>query len=474
MEDAKTNKIEEGLLECGLSGSTTLHGDAHARAPTVTVEKVGEIPPPLEEEESSDNDAYSFVASEERLSIHADVEKREPGGVDVIGAERQFAALQRQLSHVSQASKKLSRQASRRSSVKGAAVDLEKGASVDSAKDDEDDGEPFNLETILRGNQQLEEEAGIKSKQIGVMWKDVTVRGVGGTKILVPTFPDAFVDFFGFPFRQLARLLHLQSKATEVDILRDFSGVAHPGQMVLVLGRPGSGCTTFLKIIANQRFGYTGIQGDVRYGPFTSDEFEKRYRGEAIYCQEDDVHIASLTVGQTLGFALDTKVPGQRRGGITAKAFKDQVVDLLLRMFNIEHTRHTVVGDQFIRGISGGERKRVSIAETMITGASVVSHDNTTRGLDASTALDYAKSLRILTNIYKTTTFVSLYQASENIYSQFDKVMVIDQGRQVFLGPANEARAYFESLGFLPKPRQTTPDYLTGCTVSEEYLVLLD
>jgi ABC-type multidrug transport system ATPase subunit len=100
----------------------------------------------------------------------------------------------------------------------------------------------------------------------------------------------------------------------------------------------------------------------------------------------------------------------------------------------------------------------------MITGGAVCSHDNSTRGLDASTALDYAKSLRIITNIYKTTTFVSLYQASESIYSQFDKVMVIDQGRQVFLGPAKEARSYFESLGFLPKPRQTTPDYLTGCT----------
>lgn len=133
-------------------------------------------------------------------------------------------------------------------------------------------------------------------------------------------------------------------------------------------------------------------------------------------------------------------------------------------MFNIEHTINTVVGNPFVRGVSGGERKRVSIAEMMVTSATVLAWDNTTRGLDASTALDYAKSLRIMTNIYKTTTFVSLYQASENIYSQFDKVMVIDQGRQVFFGPASEARSYFEGLGFREKPRQTTPDYLTGCT----------
>lgn len=91
-----------------------------------------------------------------------------------------------------------------------------------------------------------------------------------------------------------------------------------------------------------------------------------------------------------------------------------------------------------------------------------------TRGLDASTAVDYARSLRTLTNIYKTTTFVSLYQASENIYKCFDKVLVIDSGRQVYFGPAEEARAYFEGLGFLEKPRQTTPDYLTGCTDPHE------
>ena len=378
-------------------------------------------------------------------------------GVDVYGAQQQFAELQRHISGLSEASRKLSRTQSRRSQKHGG-HDIEKAVSSDESE------EPFDLEDTLRGNRRLDEEAGIKSKQIGVTWEDLTVKGVGGTKVIVPTFPNAFTNFFFFPFRQLMRLLPISQKGKEVCILRDFTGLAVPGEMVLVLGRPSSGCTTFLKCIANQRFGYTTVDGEVQYGPFTSKEFENRYRGEAVYQQEDDVHHSTLTVSQTLGFALDTKVPGKRPGGISAKEFKDKVVDLLLRMFNIEHTKNTIVGDAFVRGISGGERKRVSIAEMMITGGAVCSHDNSTRGLDASTALDYAKSLRIITNIYKTTTFVSLYQASESIYSQFDKVMVIDQGRQVFLGPATEARVYFESLGFLPKPRQTTPDYLTGCT----------
>jgi ABC-type multidrug transport system ATPase subunit/ABC-type multidrug transport system permease subunit len=217
-------------------------------------------------------------------------------------------------------------------------------------------------------------------------------------------------------------------------------------------------------VIANQRFGYTGVDGEVLYGPFDAQTFAKRYRGEAVYNQEDDVHHPTLTVGQTLGFALDTKTPGKRPHGMSKADFKDKVITTLLRMFNIEHTRNTIVGNPFVRGVSGGERKRVSIAEMMVTSGTVCAWDNSTRGLDASTALDYAKSLRVMTNIYKTTTFVSLYQASENIYKQFDKVLVIDDGREVYFGPAKEARGYFEGLGFKEKPRQTSPDFLTGCT----------
>ena len=137
-------------------------------------------------------------------------------------------------------------------------------------------------------------------------------------------------------------------------------------------------------------------------------------------------------------------------------------------MLNISHTAQTLVGDAFVRGVSGGERKRVSIAEMMTTRARVQSWDNSTRGLDASTALDLVKSLRIMTDVLGQTTFVSLYQAGEGIYDLFDKVLVIDKGRQVYFGPASEARSYFEGLGYKSLPRQSTADYLTGCTDPNE------
>ncbi|KAJ5702593.1 hypothetical protein N7488_010141 [Penicillium malachiteum] len=376
-------------------------------------------------------------------------------GVDVEQAEQDFSDLNRQFSHISHQARQVSKQASRVSKT-ATFEDVEKAGSSDS-------DETWDLETTLRGNRAAEEEAGIKDKHVGVIWDNLSVRGKGGVKTFIKTFPDAIIDFFNVP-QTIMNIFGWGGKGKEFNILEGFRGLTRPGEMVLVLGRPGSGCTTFLKVIANQRAGYTGVDGEVLYGPFESDEFAKRFRGEAVYNQEDDIHHPTLTVSQTLGFALDTKTPGKRPFGVGKAEFKEKVTRMLLKMFNIEHTANTVIGNQFIRGVSGGERRRVSIAEMMITSATVLAWDNSTRGLDASTALDFAKSLRILTNIYKTTTFVSLYQASESIYNQFDKVLVIDNGRSVFFGPTNEARAYFEDLGFRQKPRQTTPDYLTGCT----------
>ncbi|KAF4626552.1 hypothetical protein G7Y89_g11606 [Cudoniella acicularis] len=383
---------------------------------------------------------------------------RTNSGVDVEAAEAEFLGLQRELSGISQTSRRISRTHSRQ---KGAVdgKDVEKGTSSESISEDE----RFDLEDTLRGNHAAERDSGIRPKHIGVIWNGLTVTGTGGVTNFVKTFPDAFISFFNV-IETGMNILGIGKKGKDVRILDDFRGLTKPGEMVLVLGRPGSGCTTFLKVIANQRFGYTGVNGEVLYGPFDANTFAKQYRGEAVYNQEDDVHHPTLTVGQTLGFALDTKTPGKRPHGMSKADFKDKVITTLLRMFNIEHTRNTIVGNPFVRGVSGGERKRVSIAEMMVTSGTVCAWDNSTRGLDASTALDYAKSLRIMTNIYKTTTFVSLYQASENIYKQFDKVLVIDSGKQVYFGPASEARAYFEGLGFKEKPRQTSPDFLTGCT----------
>jgi len=121
--------------------------------------------------------------------------------------------------------------------------------------------------------------------------------------------------------------------------------------------------------------------------------------------------MSTLTVAQTLAFALSTKTPGSkgRLPGISSQDYDAGAQEILLKMLNISHVSETLVGDEFVRGVSGGERKRVSIAEMMSTRAPVQCWDNPTRGLDASTAFDFVKSLRIMTDVFGQTTFVTLY-----------------------------------------------------------------
>ena len=371
----------------------------------------------------------------EKQEEDATPSRSEIGVMSIEQAEAEFAELQRSFSDLGRAIRMKSKQEE---------ADVETSISEDAS---------FDLETCLRDGQATEQEAGIRPKHIGVYWDRLTVKGIRGGENYVKTFPNAVIDFFDY-VTPLLRLLGMGKQKIEATLLDSFRGVCRPGEMILVLGKPGSGCTTFLKSIANQRYGFTNVEGEVLYGPFTAKEFE-RYRGEAVYNQEDDVHHATLTVEQTLGFALDTKIAGKLLAtkGTQKKLIRKELLNMLLKMFNIEHTRHTVVGGHLVRGISGGEKKRLSVAEMLCTNASILSWDNSTKGLDASTALDFVKALRVYANLYKTTTFVSLYQASENIYNLFDRVMVLDSGKQVYLGPAKEARSYFESLGFAPRAR---------------------
>jgi ABC-type multidrug transport system permease subunit len=126
------------------------------------------------------------------------------------------------------------------------------------------------------------------------------------------------------------------------------------------------------------------------------------------------------------------------------------------------------VGNEFIRGVSGGERKRVSIIECLATRASVFCWDNSTRGLDASTALEWTKAIRAMTDVLGLSTIVTLYQAGNGIYDLFDKVLVLDEGKQIYYGPMTQARPYMEALGFVCREGSNVADFLTGVTVPTE------
>ncbi|KAH7099818.1 pleiotropic drug resistance ABC transporter [Auriculariales sp. MPI-PUGE-AT-0066] len=321
-----------------------------------------------------------------------------------------------------------------------------------------DGSESFDFSRALRGMMRKAEEANIKHRTLGVSFRDLRVVGVGSSA--------AFADNVGSLFspRVTAEKIRGAMHPVHRDILTGFEGVVKPGEMLLVLGRPGSGCSTFLKVLANQRYQYKAVHGSVQYDSITSEQLEKHYRGDVLYCPEDDVHFPTLRVGETLEFAATTRTPQRRIADMPRKSFIQRTTDVMTTVFGLTHTRKTKVGDASIRGVSGGEKKRVSIAEAMLGHAKFVSWDNSTRGLDASTALEFGRALRIATDTFGGANAVSLYQASENLYDLFDKVCVIYEGRMAYFGPADRARQYFMDLGYEPANRQTTPDFLVAVT----------
>jgi ABC-type multidrug transport system ATPase subunit len=138
-------------------------------------------------------------------------------------------------------------------------------------------------------------------------------------------------------------------------------------------------------MLANKRRGYANVSGEVHYGSMTAEE-AKTYRGQIVMNTEEELFFPSLTVGQTIDFATRLKIPFKLPEGITSREeLRQQTREFLLQSMGIEHTHDTKVGNAFVRGVSGGERKRVSIIEALTTRASVFCWDNSTRGLDAST-----------------------------------------------------------------------------------------
>ncbi|CAG8417526.1 unnamed protein product [Penicillium salamii] len=195
------------------------------------------------------------------------------------------------------------------------------------------------------------------------------------------------------------------------------------------------------------------------------------FRGEAIYTAEIDHHFPTLSVNDTLYFAALARAPRTIPGGVSREVYARHQRDVIMAMFGISHTGQTQVGNDFVRGVSGGERKRVTIAEAALSYAPLQCWDNSTRGLDSANAVEFCRTLRMQCDVFSITSCVAIYQAPQAAYECFDKVTVLYEGRQIYFGRASDAKAYFEDLGFDCPEAQTTPDFLTSMTSAFERVV---
>lgn len=307
-----------------------------------------------------------------------------------------------------------------------------------------------------------------KPYSLGCVWKNLTASGES-------TDVEYQATFLNMPKKILAAGYRMARPPKEEDlfqILKPMNGYLDPGELMVVLGRPGSGCTTFLKSISSNTHGFhVGKDSIISYNGLSPKDIKRHFRGEVVYNAEADIHLPHLTVYQTLYTVARLKTPQNRIQGVSRDAWARHVTEVYMATYGLSHTRNTKVGNDLVRGVSGGERKRVSIAEVAICGSKFQCWDNATRGLDSATALEFIRALKTQATISNAAAAVAIYQCSQDAYDLFDKVCVLDSGYQIYYGSAKKAKEYFERMGYVSPDRQTTADFLTAVTSPAERII---
>lgn len=218
-------------------------------------------------------------------------------------------------------------------------------------------------------------------------------------------------------------------------------GITRPGELMAMLGPSGSGKTTLLTALAGRLTGK--VSGTIMYNDHPFSSSVKRNTG---FVSQDDMLYPHLTVLETLTYAAMLRLPKS-----LTKEEKMEQVEIIIVELGLTRCRNSPVGGAtaLFRGISGGERKRVSIGQEILVNPSLLLLDEPTSGLDSTTAQRIMAVLRKLARGGRTVV-TTIHQPSSRLYRMFDKVMVLSDGYPIYSGYANRVMEYLEPMGFTP------------------------
>ncbi|PRQ26836.1 putative sulfate-transporting ATPase [Rosa chinensis] len=284
----------------------------------------------------------------------------------------------------------------------------------------------------------------------------------------------ALPTMFNFSINMLEGLLNcvhlLPSRKKPLPILHGVSGTIKPRRMTLLLGPPGSGKTTLLLALAGKLGKDLKRSGRVTYNGLGMDEFVPERT--AAYISQYDLHIPELTVRETLAFSARCQGVGPRyemlvellRREKAANIMPDSDLDVYMKVLGLEVCADTMVGDQMRRGISGGQRKRLTTGEMLVGPARALFMDEISTGLDSSTTFQIVNSLRQSIHILSGTAVISLLQPAPETYDLFDDIILLSDGHIVYQGPRENVLEFFEYMGFRCPERKGVADFLQEVT----------
>ncbi|RXN27622.1 ATP-binding cassette sub-family G member 2-like isoform X2 [Labeo rohita] len=292
-----------------------------------------------------------------------------------------------------------------------------------------------------------------------IMLEEVAVNNQPSTDTeeTMPCFqtPGPTVTFHNLRYRVKERLGMFSRQWVDKDILKDVSGIMNPG-MNAIMGPTGSGKTSLLDVIAGRKDpkGLKSGQVLVDNTIVTSE-----LRLCSAYVVQSDILMGTLTVRENLAFSANLRLSRKEY----SSADKEMRVDSVIQELGLKDCADTKIGTMFLRGVSGGEKKRCSIGMELITSPSLLFLDEPTTGLDANTANSIMELLQKLSKKGKTIIF-SIHQPRYSIFSQFDHLTLINKGEIIYAGAANKAITYFEDLGYKCEPFNNPADFFLDVT----------
>ncbi|KAL6055486.1 ATP-binding cassette sub-family G member 2-like [Balamuthia mandrillaris] len=249
-----------------------------------------------------------------------------------------------------------------------------------------------------------------------------------------------------------------ERKATR-RLLDNVSGYVNPGEMLAIMGPSGAGKTTLLDALAG-RLKAGEVKGSICFNGRTPDPAFYR---TVTYVQQEDIFMGTATVEETLFYAAMLRLPPTM-----PYAQKKAVIEDIVDELDMRRCFKSKVGDDVLRGISGGEKKRLSVAVGLLTDPGLIFLDEPTTGLDSSISMSLAQTLKNLTEKKGRTVICTIHQPRFEIFQKFDKLLLLSQGKTVYFGAANKAVDYFASLGFKCPRFRNPPDYFLDVIKREE------
>lgn len=246
-------------------------------------------------------------------------------------------------------------------------------------------------------------------------------------------------------------------------VLNNVYGVVNPGQCLAIMGGSGAGKTTFLDILAAKNKSGT-VEGSIYVnGQVLKSSYYKKIVG---FVDQEDHLIPTLTVYETVLNSALLRLP--REMPFYAKLAR--VIEVLneLRILSI---KDRVIGSDFNRGISGGEKRRVSIACELVTSPSILFLDEPTSGLDAYNARNVIDSLVKLAKDFNRTIVFTIHQPRSNIVSLFDKLVLLSEGDLIYSGDMIKCNEFFGKNGYQCPLGYNIGDYLIDITVDHKKII---